>query len=139
MTPSDGAPAIVYFGEASKRPWYMRTLARGYSHCGVIIRTDISWIAVDPIANWTAVFWAAPWETPAVEVCHELLRRSSKLHTALALFCRVPDIREPGVEIHSCVTTTRRIIGIDRRWIVTPLQLYRALKRHDGLFYEARK
>lgn len=122
--------AIVGFGRAMPPlDWAARRLKPKFQHCFAVVRTEIAWIAVDPMRHWTFVDWVARWETPPNAICARL--NGSGCSASVYLQYPQPARRWTRPLPYTCVEEVKRVIGL-RSWALTPWQLYRDLWRHPG-------
>ncbi len=127
----DPIPVVVFFGKARGIPWWARLfrIRKDFIHCGIIVRTRISWISVNPMAHITQVDWADRFETDAFTICERLVYERM-WSAAVAMFIRTPaeDFRLPLP--YTCVEAVKRILGIKFGFVFTPYQLFRYLSTH---------
>lgn len=141
MNPGDAIPVVVFFGKARGIPWWARLfrMRPDFLHCGIIVRTKIAWVYVDPRAHVTIVDWADRYETDAWTICERLVCE----HRWTAAICMF--IRKPAEEFRSplpytCVEAVKRILGFRFGFVFTPYQLFRFLSAHPdtyGVFHDA--
>lgn len=100
----------------------VRCLKRGFKHCFVLINDRGRWVSIDPMAHYMEVlvhdfpgsFDFAAW---LEEKGH---------HVAKAQFVQGVTSGAP-LSLFTCVEACKRILGIHKRSIITPWQLYRHL------------
>lgn len=111
---------VVFTGKTDLR--FLRILRDGFRHCFVIVKAQDTWFVIDPRADKTD-FAVLPY--PA----HFNLPRYFVGQGQTVV--KVPTIKTPPriapLVPWSCVETVKRLIGLHRRWILTPYQLYRCL------------
>ena len=101
---------------------FLKILRSGFRHCFVIMQQNGQWIIIDPRADKTDV---------------TLLPHPKHFNLPLHFIndgctvVKIPPITTPSkiapIFPLSCVETVKRVIGLHRRWVVTPFQLYRTL------------
>lgn len=114
--------ALVVFGGACALPW-LRVLRPGFRHCFLLRRFAEGWLLYDPRSDRTEL---ALW--PSCEP--ELLVNSLKERGYAAVLATLPaaERRAAPIAPFTCVEAVKRVLGIRRRRILTPWQLYRHLK-----------
>lgn len=111
---------VVFSDETDIR--LLKILKHGFRHCFMIMRDGDVWVLVDPRANKTDIEilrYPAHFNVP------RFFQNNGKTVTKVT-------VNEPPRAIaplmpFSCVETIKRCLGIHRRFIVTPYQLYRHL------------
>ena len=114
--------AWVVFSGQTEISW-LKFLKPGFRHCYVLINDGERWMSLDPLSHVTEVsvhhHVPADFELPAW-----LESRGNRV-------VKAPmnrDITKPApFMIFTCVEAVKRVLGIHRRGIVTPWQLYRHL------------
>lgn len=103
---------------------YLKILKRGFRHCFALIHDGDHWLAIDPMShyidfsilpvdpNYDLPIWMAGEGLSIVRVTPN---RSIKKPAPLGLF--------------TCVEVIKRFLGIHRRRVLTPWQLYRYLQK----------
>ncbi len=112
----------VVFTNQSELP-YLRFFKKNFRHCFVIINDGQNWISIDPMANYMDI------------VIHHLSRDfdlpkwlSSRGHRVIPASFNL-DIKRPAPwMIFTCVEACKRVLGIHKRFIITPWQLYKYLQ-----------
>ncbi len=118
--------AWVVFTNQTELPW-LRFLKKGYRHCFILINDGSNWISIDPMANYMdVVVHHAPsnFDLPKwLELRgHGLI--SARLNSEIN--------KAAPVMIFTCVEACKRILGIHKRFIFTPWQLYRHLNNNKS-------
>jgi len=99
----------------------LKILKRGFRHCFVLLNNGKHWIAMDPLANRTEI--TVP-ETP-IDFDLPLWLKTQGYIVQPA---RIMSFRSPApITILSCVELVKRVLGIRKRRIITPWQLYQYL------------
>lgn len=103
---------------------FLKILRGGFRHCFVIMQQNGQWMIIDPRADKTDI-------TLLPHPAHFNLPRYFITDGCTVIKC--PPIATPKkiapIFPMSCVETVKRVIGLHRRWVVTPFQLYRALNQ----------
>jgi hypothetical protein len=113
--------AWVVFSGKTDLPW-LRFLKPGFRHCYVLLNDGASWISLDPLSNYMdlSIHHNVP---PAFNLPLWLKTRG---HTVVR--APVERIRkEAPWMIFTCTEAVKRVLGLHKRFIVTPWQLYRHL------------
>ena len=98
----------------------------GFRHCFAALETEAGWLRIDAQAHRTRVELVAP---PGYDLA--AFYRAAGL-TVVETEVREPPCRGLAPIWFSCVETVKRLLGLQRWWIWTPWQLYRALQRGGG-------
>lgn len=114
--------AWVVFSGQTEISW-LKFLKPGFRHCYVLINDGERWTSLDPLSHVTEVsvhhHVPADFDLPAW-----LESRGNRV-------VKAPmnrDITKPApFMLFTCVEAVKRVLGIHRRGIVTPWQLYRHL------------
>lgn len=116
----------VVFSGQTELP-YLKWLKPGFRHCYVVMNDGESWISVDPLSHFTDV--TVHHHLPAdFNLPKWLEARGMKVVPVLR--GEVP-LRAAPLMVFTCVEAVKRILGVHRRSIVTPWQLYRYLTQPD--------
>ncbi len=122
-TINEGQNAWVVFSGRTEISW-LKFLKPGFRHCYVLINDGERWTRIDPLSHVTeiSVHHHVPHD---FDLPGWLQSRGSRV-------VRAPmnrDItRAAPFMLFTCVEAVKRVLGIHRRGIVTPWQLYRHLK-----------
>lgn len=104
----------------------LHVLKKGFRHCFVIIRDRGSWIIVDPLAHYMDVMMLDvpdDFDLPAwCENQGQIVVRARPEHAQ----------RLAPVFFFTCVECVKRVLGIQRRRIMTPWQLYVYLHKSES-------
>lgn len=122
FTPLQDAPLVlVVFGGACALPW-LKLLRPGFRHCFLLRRFPEGWLLYDPRSDRTELeLWPAC--DPNLVIKH-LKKRG---YTALSVTLPTAERRAVPLGPFTCVEAVKRVLGIRRRRVVTPWQLYRHL------------
>jgi hypothetical protein len=123
-----GLPALrawAVFSGRTDLAW-LRLLKPGFRHCFLALNDGRHWLTLDPLATFTelavqpvpAEFDLAGWyRDQGLTVIEATVIRGHARPAPLAPF--------------SCVEAIKRALGIHDRWVITPFQLYRHLRRRQ--------
>jgi len=107
--------------------WWLRFLKKGYRHCFLILNDGDNWITYDPMSTFTEIIMH---KFPR---CFNLPRwfdnRGDKVVPAKII--RQTNIAPFGM--YFCVEGVKRILGIQKFWILTPYQLYKYIKKLERI------
>lgn len=116
--------AWVIFSGETDIPW-LKILKPGFRHCFVLLNDGQRWISIDPISPYLDV-----------QVYHHI---DASFDLPVWLEKRGYKISEAVIDRHhkrpapsmfvSCVEISKRLLGIHRRLIITPWQLYKFLNQ----------
>jgi hypothetical protein len=125
VSPPLYARALVVFsgGSGLRR---LRWLKPGYRHCFVALDDGIEWLTVDPLLHRLEV--RASGLPSAFDLAAEYRRRA--LDVIEVVPAPVPLLQAP-LGLFTCVETAKRLLGIRARWVLTPWQLRRWLRRRQ--------
>jgi len=116
-----GRPALVVFEDEAVIGW-LRVLKPGFRHCFAAINDGRAWVEVLPLARQTFV-------RACVAADRDLAAwYRSRGNAVVETMVREPPDRLAPVMPYSCVEETKRLLGIQARWVLTPYQLYRHLR-----------
>jgi hypothetical protein len=118
-----GQKAWVVFSGMTEISW-LKLLKPGFRHCYVLINDGERWVSIDPLSHMTEV--SVHHHVPAeFDLPGWLRSRGNKVVQASLK----RDLKSAApVMFFTCVEAVKRILGIHKRGIVTPWQLYRHLK-----------
>jgi len=122
-TINEGQNAWVVFSGQTEISW-LKFLKPGFRHCYVLLHDGERWTSIDPLSHVTEI--SVHHHVPAdFDLPGWLLSRGNRV-------VRAPmnrDITKAApFMLFTCVEAVKRVLGIHRRGIVTPWQLYRHLK-----------
>ncbi len=119
---------VVFSGKTDMR--WLRIFKPGFRHCYVLLNDGEHWATIDPMSSYMEVSihnLPAEFNLP--------LWLEDRGHCVVS----APISREPKQApwmVFTCVEAVKRILGVHKRWIVTPWQLYRHLTLQN---YEVQK
>jgi hypothetical protein len=126
--PQDYAPTeelawVVFSGQADMA--WLRILKPGFRHCYVLLNDGHHWLSIDPLSSHTDVrvhHLPAAFDLPLW-----LQDRGYKI-----VGTRIERRRkEAPWGLFTCVEAVKRVLGLHKRFIITPWQLYRHLVKHQ--------
>ena len=122
--PKTKTKAWVVFSGQADLPW-LKILKDGYRHCYVLLNDGMHWITIDPLSNTMEV------------TVHDLplnfdlpLWMKNNGHLIVPANIHHHETQAPWM-LFSCVEVVKRVLGIHRRFIITPWQLYKHLQKEQ--------
>ncbi len=118
--------AFVVFTGKTDMPW-LKLLKPGFRHCYVLLNDGKNWLSLDPLSNYmdVSIHHSVP---PDFDLPRWMQARG---HAVMpAKLCR--EKKEAPWMIFTCVEAVKRVLGIHRRFILTPWQLYQYLLTVDS-------
>ena len=114
--------AWVVFSGQTDLAW-LRVFKPGFRHCFILLNDGKHWISFDPLSNHTEI-----------SVHHHMppefdlpLWLQSRGHKVVETF--IEHHKKPApVMFFTCVEAVKRVLGLHKRFIFTPWQLYRFLQ-----------
>ncbi len=102
----------------------LRLFKRGFRHCFVLLHDGERWISIDPMSHVMEV--KVHCTDGDFDLPQWLQQRGHRV-----LRAPMPNaLRRPApTMVFTCVEACKRVLGIRKRWIFTPWQLYRHLTR----------
>jgi len=117
---------VVFSGETDL-PW-LKILKPGFRHCFVLMNDGQRWMSIDPLSSYTEVLIYHHIDF-SFDLPQWLSGRGYKvIKTDID---RVHKKAAP-VMIFSCVEVIKRLLGIHKRFVFTPYQLYRFLTKDQS-------
>ena len=120
---NDYQKAWVVFSGQTEISW-LKFLKPGFRHCYVLINDGERWTSIDPLSHVTeiSVHHHVPveFDLPAWLASRGNRVVKAPLHRDIT--------KAAPFMLFTCVEAVKRVLGIHRRGIVTPWQLYRHLK-----------
>lgn len=121
--PNAPQDAWVVFSGETDIPW-LKILKPGFRHCFVLINDGERWMSIDPLSSYTEVLMYHHI-TPCFDLPYWLQGRGYKvMKTKITRDHK----KAAPVMIFSCVEAIKRLLGIHKRFVFTPHQLYLFLK-----------
>jgi len=113
---------IIFTNNTDIKP--LRLLKNGFRHCFMISQQDNRWILVDPKSNKMDIdILPHPhhFNFPRyfIEQGYHVVK-VPKINVPHKILCPFPV---------SCVETIKRLIGLNKFWVLTPYQLYKSLQK----------
>ena len=112
--------AWVVFSGQTDLPW-LRALKKGFRHCYVILNDGTGWITIDPLASMMNI--RVQPVPPQFDLPLWLSDRGLKVLPAPVT---TQHTQAPWM-VFTCVEAVKRVLGIHKRFLFTPWQLYRHL------------
>lgn len=122
MTSGSYQKAWVVFSGKTELPW-LRFLKPGFRHCYALLHDGVNWITVDPLSHFTEV--AVHRHVPADFSLPDWL--TGRGMTVVPVDAASIPLKPAPWMMFTCVEAVKRILGIHRRLILTPWQLYKFL------------
>ncbi len=113
--------AWVVFTNQTELRW-LGMLKKGFRHCFVMINDGQNWISIDPMSNYMDV--VVHHVSPDFDLPDWLRSRGFRVISAPL---NVSISKPAPWMIFTCVEACKRILGIHKRSIYTPWQLYQYL------------
>lgn len=112
---------VVFTGQTDL-PW-LKILRPGFRHCFVLLHDGKHWITLDPLSNYTDIsVHHVPQEFNLPQWLRD--RGHRVIETTLNR------VQKPApFMIFTCVEAVKRVLGLHKRFIFTPWQLYRHLEK----------
>lgn len=118
--------AWVVFSGQTDMSW-LKMLRPGFRHCAVLLNDGHKWITLDPLSNYTDInVHHVPLEFNLPQWMRD------RGHTVIAAPVERAMTPAPW-SIFSCVEAVKRVLGIHKRMIFTPWQLYRHLQKAHNI------
>ncbi len=118
--------AWVVFSGQTELPW-VKLLKPGFRHCYIVIHDGAHWVSLDPLASHaelTVHNLPAEFDLPAwlAEQGHRIIPANIERVKCIAPWA-----------IMNCVEVVKRMLGIHKRMLVTPWQLYNHLAKQSNI------
>lgn len=109
---------VVFSGQADL--WWLRLLKPGFRHCYVLVRDRWQWVSIDPLSHYMQIQFhttiTQSFDLPA------WLRGQGMIVVETQI---IEPPRKPAPWMpFTCVEAVKRFLGIQKRFIMTPRQLY---------------
>tara|TARA_B100001989_G_scaffold251965_1_gene232584 strand:- start:952 stop:1401 length:450 start_codon:yes stop_codon:yes gene_type:complete len=114
----------VVFTAQSELP-YLKYLKEGFRHCFVVMCDGQRWVSIDPLAHHTEIYvqdCAADFDLPAW--------LEAEGHVVVKTAIR-QSIKPAPMMPFTCVEAVKRVLGIHKRRVLTPWQLYQYLSEEQ--------
>ncbi len=123
--------AWVVFSGQTDLTW-LKCLKPGFRHCYVLINDGERWTSIDPLSHVTEV--AVHHHVPTDFDLPDWLSRRGM--TVVPAFIQ-RNIKTPApFMLFTCVEAVKRLLGLHRRFILTPWQLYKFLSGADYKYFQ---
>ncbi len=117
--------AWVVFTGQTDLPW-LKMLKPGFRHCYVLLNDGDRWVSLDPLSNYLDV--SIHHHVPA-KFNLPLWLKSRGLIVVRAPMRRAR--KEAPWMLFTCTEAVKRVLGLHKRSIITPWQLYRYLQDEE--------
>ena len=117
---SSSAMWVVFSDDTDIR--FLKMLKKGYRHCFIIMMQGERWILIDPRADKTDIRLLP--HPVSFNFPRYFIQQGKTVIKARGI--ETPSKIMPVFPC-SCVETVKRVLGIHRRWVITPYQLYKSL------------
>lgn len=109
--------------------WWLKFLKPGFRHCYLLLNDGQRWVSYDPLSPHTEI--AVHYHVPADFDLPGWLVQREQIAVPAALTW---EKRKPApLMLFNCVEAVKRVLGLHKRDIITPWQLYQYLKHnHQG-------
>lgn len=104
--------------------WWLRFLKKGFRHCYLLlcVGEDI-WLEINPTSN--QIIFSIHQSIPNWDYIDNLCSDRSKIVLSVPL--KEPPMSTAPIGFFTCVEFTKRCLGIQNFFIITPYQLYKKL------------
>lgn len=116
---------IVFTGKTDIA--WLKFLKPGFRHCYAVINDGHKWMSVDPLSGYTDVQIYHHIE-PNFDLPSWLQKQG---HRVVKSVVKQDKSKSAPCMIFTCVEAVKRIIGVHKRSVITPWQLYRFLKKQS--------
>lgn len=114
--------AWVVFSGQTDLAW-LKILKPGFRHCYVLLNDGKHWVTIDPLSNYMDV--------SVQEIPGEFnlpLWMKTRGHTIVPAPIEHAARQAPWMVL-TCVEVVKRVLGLHKRWIITPWQLFQYLEK----------
>ena len=122
--------AWVVFSAHADLPW-LRILKPGFRHCAVILNDGLRWIILDPLSNYIDIC------IPDLQIDFDLPQWMCGQGYIVMPAPIKRTVKPAPWSLFTCVEAVKRVLGIRKRGIFTPWQLYQHLKTLQPLLSNA--
>ncbi len=116
--------AWVVFSPQADMAW-LKLLKPGFRHCSLLLNDGQQWITYDPLSSFTDI---NVHDVPQDFDLAKWMRARGHIVIAAPL---KRDLKAAPWGIFSCVEAVKRALGLHKRFIFTPWQLYRHLTKTE--------
>ncbi|PZQ48702.1 MAG: hypothetical protein DI551_01055 [Micavibrio aeruginosavorus] len=120
---NEGQNAWVVFSGQTEISW-LKFLKPGFRHCYVLLNDGERWTSLDPLSHVTEV--SVHHHVPADFDLPGWLR--TRGNRVVAAPMRRDVAKAAPFMLFTCVEAVKRVLGIHKRGVITPWQLYQHLK-----------
>ena len=117
--------AVVFFG-GNKTHWWTRFLKKGYYHCLIAMNIGCDrWVLIDPVMSYTDFI---------IFEGDDFIKKLASIGYTYLMTKPMPvqflDIKW-SLRPFTCVEVVKRLLGIQKKFIITPYQLYKYIKKEE--------
>jgi len=117
--------AWVVFTNQTDLPW-LKGLKQGFRHCFIVLHDGQHWTSIDPLASYMEVLLHnVPAEFDLIAWLEERGHHTVQAHVARDIKRTAP------IMLFTCVEACKRILGVHKRSVMTPWQLYCHLRKEQ--------
>ncbi|MEC7701237.1 MAG: hypothetical protein VX740_03575 [Pseudomonadota bacterium] len=106
--------------------WFLKFLRPGFRHCFIVLNDGRRWLSIDPMAHYTEVI---SHDLPATYNVINWIEQQNCLAVEVAIEKPPKKVQPPM--LFTCVEMVKRMIGLRAFGVITPWQLYKAIKRRQ--------
>lgn len=111
---------VIFSGQAQLKG--LRVLKPGFRHCFIALGRQGHWVIYNPLSHQTEI---SVQKNMTIDELMELYRPF--VFKMIQCEVRKAPFRPAPLRPYTCVEAVKRILGIQKGWILTPWQLYRHL------------
>jgi len=108
--------------------WFLRFLKTGYKHCFILLQDGEHLISFDPLATHAEISIISNFSNE--DALMSWLINQGHMVVSAKFFDATNKISP--IAILNCVESIKRVLGIQKRFISTPYQLYKFLKKQEN-------
>ena len=116
-----GMVLVIFSGETDIR--WLRFLKSGFKHCFACVPIGLQWIVYDPLSNKTELTILS--DVDSIDL--EFWFRKHGCTVVRSRFLVTPMTSKLQPSLFTCVEAVKRLLGLKKKFIQTPWQLYRHL------------
>jgi len=122
--------ALVVFTNNTDLPW-LRILKPGYRHCFAVVQKGDYWVTYEPLCHRTHFDVFSGMET------QEIITRFQELGLIVVeTRIMIPQPKLAPIGPYSCVEAIKRILGVHKRLVFTPWQLFTYLDNQNKSLFD---
>ena len=126
---------FVFYYNSGNDHWWNRFLRRGFEHCALVTHdgSEYTLVSHGVVNNYHQALPIMPGVDEATMI--KLIKDTFRINalTVQKVCCTIKPVNRLKfpVVIDSCVENTKRYLGIGKRSIMTPYQLYKHLRQYE--------